>query len=325
MQPSFFKNLGPINIKTIKKNIVCDTHNIDEDENFINLSSINNLKKNGLSFISDNRIHADEDVIDGTLICSNQRKNEIKSGYKRIIVENVYEAVAILSNLFYRPYSEIDIQNLEDPKIGKEVKIDTTSIIEKGSIIGNNVKIASGCFIGHSCVIGDNTTIDSNTVITNSIISENVSIGRNVSIGQHGFGFSMNKKKNIKFFHIGRVILQSGANIGSNCTLDRGSFGDTVIGENTFLDNLCHIAHNVQIGTNCVFAAMSGVAGSTIIGNNVMAGGQSGIAGHLIIGDNVKIAAQSGVLRNIDNNSTVMGHPAINKFKYIKYIKKNYG
>ena len=77
-------------------------------------------------------------------------------------------------------------------------------------------------------------------------------VGRNSSIGQQGFGFAISKNKNIKIFHSGRVILQAGVNVGSNCTIDRGSFGDTIIGQNTYFDNLCHVAHNVVVGNNCI-------------------------------------------------------------------------
>ena len=180
-------------------------------------------------------------------------------------------------------------------------------MIHNSSYVDKNSYIGSGTKIWHFCHV-----------------SENVNIGRNVSIGQEGFGFSINNKKNTKIYHIGRVILQAGVSVGSNCTIDRGSFGDTIIGENTFFDNLCHVAHNVIIGNNCIFAAMTGIAGSTNIGDNVMTGGQTGIAGHLNIGNNVKIAAQSGVLKDIDNDCSVMGHPAIDKFKYIRKYKKNY-
>ena len=131
--------------------------------------------------------------------------------------------------------------------------------------------------------------------------------------------------KNINIYHIGRVLLQSNVSIGSGCTIDRGSFSDTVIGENTYLDNLCHVAHNVEIGNNSAFAAMTGIAGSAKIGNNVLTGGQAGIAGHIKIGNNVHIAAKSGVFQSIDDGETVMGNPAINKYKFIKNYKKIYG
>ena len=150
-------------------------------------------------------------------------------------------------------------------------------------------------------------------------------IGRNCSIGQPGFGFAINKTNNEKIFHKGRVILQNNIQIGSNCCIDRGSFSDTIIGENTFLDNMCHVAHNVTIGNNCIFAACLGIAGSAKIGNFVLAGGQVGINGHIKIGDRVRIAAKSGVFSDVSDGESVMGNPAINKFKYIKNFKKHHG
>ena len=86
--------------------------------------------------------------------------------------------------------------------------------------------------------------------------------------------------------------------------------GDTVIGKNTFLDNQVHLAHNVKIGKNCIITGQVGFAGSSTIGNNVMIGGQAGISGHLKIGNNVKIAGGSGVIKNIPDNTKVMGYPA---------------
>tara|TARA_A100001011_G_C14314527_1_gene847270 strand:- start:3411 stop:4388 length:978 start_codon:yes stop_codon:yes gene_type:complete len=324
MQPRFFKNLGPIDLKKIKMLIECSTYEISDDAVFFNITSIDKLKKNELSFLSNTELINDVDYSVGTIICTEIIRKRFKGKPSLIIVKDTQTAISILSNSFYRSFTNNEIDSLEKPRIDHNCEIDKTAVIENGSIIGNNVKIGHGCFIGYNSIIGDNTSIDSNSVITNSIIAENVAIGRNVSIGQQGFGFAINRNENIKIQHIGKVILQSGVSIGSNCTIDRGSFSDTIIGENSYFDNLCHIAHNVIIGNNCIFAGMSGIAGSTIVGNNVMAGGQTGIAGHLKIGNNVRIAAQSGVLTNIQDNSSVMGHPAINKFKYIKKYKKNY-
>ncbi len=324
MKSSFFKNLGPISITTIKENLEFTSININEDISFNDFTSIKNLNEKGLSFLTDNYFSRENTLSDGTIICSQSINRKLKNNNPRIIVSDVHLAVAKLSNIFYRPFTHNEIEKLDKPKIDSNCNISDSSIIENGSIIGKNVNIRAGCYVGYNCIIGDNTTIGCNTVITNSIIAENAHIGRNSSIGQQGFGFAISKDKNIKIFHIGRVILQAGVNVGSNCTIDRGSFGDTIIGQNTYFDNMCHVAHNVNIGNNCVFAAMTGIAGSTNIGNHVMTGGQVGIAGHLNIGDNVQIAAQSGVLKDIGNDSSVMGHPAIDKFKYIRKYKKNY-
>tara|TARA_B100001093_G_scaffold428060_1_gene422696 strand:- start:1779 stop:2756 length:978 start_codon:yes stop_codon:yes gene_type:complete len=325
MQPSFFKKLGPIKFSIINKLLECTPIKIDEDTSFDELTSIKNLKERGLSFLTDTNFSKENILSNGAIICSISVFNKFKNTNPLIIVNNVHSTVAKLSNIFYRSLTHSEIESLKEPKIDSNCNISQSAIIENGAIIGKNVNISAGCYIGYNCVVGDYTSIDCNTVITNSAIAENVHIGRNSSLGQQGFGFAISKNKNIKIFHSGRVILQAGVNIGSNCTIDRGSFGDTIIGQNTYFDNLCHVAHNVIVGNNCIFAAMTGIAGSTIIGNDVMTGGQVGIAGHLNIGNNVQIAAQSGVLKDIDNNSSVMGHPAIDKIKYIRKFKKNYG
>ena len=324
MKSSFFKNLGPIRYSAIKEHFESMPVNIDEDTPFNEFTSIKNLKAGGLSFLTDTHFDKENILSDGAIICSQSIHKKFKKDNPLIIVNDLHSAVAKLSNVFYRSFTYNEIEILDKPKIGSNCNISHSAIIENGAVIGKNVHVGAGCHVGYNCIIGDNTFIDFNTVITNSIIAENAHIGRNSSLGQQGFGFAISKNKNIKIFHSGRVILQAGVNVGSNCTIDRGSFGDTIIGQNTYFDNLCHVAHNVVVGNNCIFAAMTGIAGSANIGNDVMTGGQVGIAGHLKIGNNVQIAAQSGVLKDIDNHSSVMGHPAIDKFKYIRNYKKNY-
>ena len=111
--------------------------------------------------------------------------------------------------------------------------------------------------------------------------------------------------------------------MGSGSTIDRGSMTDTIIGENTFIDNQVHIAHNVKIGKNCMIAGQVGFAGSSNIGNNVVIGGQAGISGHLNIGNNVSIGGGSGVIKDIPDNTKVMGYPSIEFKEFIKKWKSN--
>jgi UDP-3-O-[3-hydroxymyristoyl] glucosamine N-acyltransferase len=194
----------------------------------------------------------------------------------------------------------------------------------QNTLLGKNVKIGTNCSIGHNSiiesnvVIGDNCSIGSNAIIRNTIIKNNVSILDGCVIGKKGFGFFPNNDGNIRYPHIGIVIIEDNCEIGCGSTIDRGSLSNTIIGENTFLDNQVHIAHNNKIGKNCIIAGQAGFAGSSTLGNNVSIGGQAGISGHLKIGNNVKIGGGSGVIKNIPDNCKVMGFPAKDLKKFMK-------
>ena len=109
---------------------------------------------------------------------------------------------------------------------------------------------------------------------------------------------------------LGRVILQDAVTVGANACIDRGAWEDTVVGENTKIDNLVQVAHNVRLGRNCVLAAHTGVSGSCNVGDNVMFGGRAGIADHLDIGSGAKIAAAAGVMKDVPPGQIYCGSPA---------------
>ena len=240
-----------------------------------------------------------------------------------LISDNLDSDIAKISNLYYRAKTREEISNLDKPIIGNNSYISKNTVIENGVFIGNNLILEDFSTIGHNCIIGDNVHIGKNVNLTNALIGDNVCIGDGTKIGQDGFGFAYDEGNHpVKIFHIGRVIIQNGVTIKANCTLDKGSFNDTIIGENTYIDNLVHIAHNVNIGNNCIIAGQCGFAGSATLGNFVQVGGQTGISGHIKISDHVKIAAKSGVIRDVSKGETVMGYPAININKYLKNYKK---
>jgi len=246
----------------------------------------------------------------------------------KLNVRNILFAVNQVSRMFY-PKADIDYPdlNLVDSNEVKnkypKVSFGKNVLVGKNVQIGNNTYIGSNSIVESNVVIGENCVISSFVVIKNSLIGNNVNIKDGSKIGIKGFGFIPIKQKNIRTPQIGKVILEEGVEIGANCTLDRGSISDTIIGRNTFLDNQVHIAHNVRLGENCIIAGQVGIAGSATVGDNTAIGGQAGISGHLKIGNNVKIGGASGVVTDISDNSQVMGYPAVPLRDFIKLRKKN--
>ena len=301
--------------------------NIKNKKNYKNIliNDIKNLDqaiKNDITFFHNSKY---KDLLNITksnfIITTSQLSNLIPKSKIKIIVENVLLRVAKITEFFY-PSSLIDafenkFINIDKKKIYRNVKFGLNVVL------GENVKIGKNSTIGHNSIIesnvriGNNCNIGSNVIIKKTIIGNNVSILDGAIIGKKGFGFFPNKNKNIRYPHIGMVIIENNVEVGCNNTIDRGSLSNTIIGENCFLDNQVHIAHNVKIGKNCIITGQVGFAGSSTIGNNVMIGGQAGVSGHLKIGNNVKIGGGSGVIKNIPDNTKVMGYPAKDIKKFI--------
>jgi UDP-3-O-[3-hydroxymyristoyl] glucosamine N-acyltransferase len=227
-----------------------------------------------------------------------------------------YRAYGKIASLFYPPtLKEAAISPLANihptAKIGNNCYIGPFVVIEENATIGNNCQIGSHVVISQSVTIDDNCIIDPHVTIEFAIIGKRVHIKSGARIGQQGFGFHMDEKGHLSIPQLGRVIIENDVEIGSNTTIDRGAEPDTIIGAGTRIDNLVQIAHNVQIGENCVIVAQVGIAGSTKLGRYVVAAGQVGVTGHLQIGDGAKIAAQSGIMRDVAAGETVAGSPAV--------------
>ena len=249
-------------------------------------------------------------------------KNDLPTSCVPLVVENVLVSVSKITSIFYPDAVNDDFDS--SVKSINETDFKDKVFYGKNVLIGKNVSIGKNCKIGRNTIIeknvsiGDNCTIGSNTIIRNSLISNNVKILDNCVVGKHGFGFFPNKIKNLRYPHIGVVIIEENCEIGCGSTIDRGSMSNTVIGKNTFLDNQIHIAHNVKIGENSIIAGQVGIAGSSIIGSNVRIGGQAGISGHIKVGNNVEIGGGSGVIKNIPDNSKLMGYPAKNIREFLR-------
>lgn len=131
-------------------------------------------------------------------------------------------------------------------------------------------------------------------------------------IGADGFGFSPDENGVFsKVPQIGVVIIEDNVDVGANSTIDRATMGATIIRKGAKIDNLCQVAHNVELGENSAMAAQVGIAGSAKIGSRVLIGGQAGISGHISIADGTMIVAQSGIPNSVKKADTLMGSPGI--------------
>ncbi len=191
--------------------------------------------------------------------------------------------------------------------LGKDITIGHNVVVEENTSIGDNTKILANTFIGSDVIIGKNCLIYPNvTIREKTIIGDNCIIHPGVVIGGDGFGFAATGEK---IPQIGHVEIGNNVEIGSNTTIDRAAIGKTSIGNNTKIDNLVMIAHNVQVGENTIIVSQVGIAGSTKIGNKVTLGGQVGVVGHITVGDNVMVGAKSGINGNVKDNQVLAGHP----------------
>ena len=182
--------------------------------------------------------------------------------------------------------------------------------IGPGATIGRGAHLSAGAVIGPGVAIGRDSYVGPNAVIGFALIGDGARIYAGAVIGEAGFGATVGPGGVIDVPQLGRVILQNGVTIGANSCVDRGGYGDTVIGENTKIDNLVQVGHNVLIGRNCVFASRCGISGSTVIGDGCMFGGSVGVADHLTIGAGARLAARAGVTRDVPAGETWGGYPA---------------
>lgn len=252
--------------------------------------------------------------------------NSIKSN-KQSITENSLAKVILVDETIQYTQELIDqkkvIIKVNDPKycilkIGNhffkeniKLEIHPTAIISSNAKLGNPIFIGANTYIG-SCKIGNNVLIYPNVVINDKvIIGNNVIIKSGAVLGFDGFGYERDENNNlIKFPQLGNLIIHNNVEIGSNTCIDKGSLSDTIIGFNSKINNLCHIAHNVEIGKNVIVTAHVNISGSSIIEDDVWIGPNASLRGQQRIGKGATIGTGAVVTKNVPEGETWIGNPA---------------
>ena len=234
-------------------------------------------------------------------------------------VDDAYRAVSVLLDFFSRQRGSQKRGNRMWARLSLRRSVACSARIGKGTYIypqvyiGPRVKVGKNCIlypgvrIYHDCVVGDGCILHAGVVI-----------------GADGFGFApLEDGSYRKIQQLGNVVIEDDVEIGANSTVDRATMGSTIVRKGVKIDNLCQVAHNVEVGHDTVMAALSGIAGSAKVGARCMIGGQSGIAGHISVADGTVLAGQSGIIGNVRKSGTsLMGYPAVEYGTYMRAYAK---
>lgn len=222
------------------------------------------------------------------------------SGKVLLVVKNPKRALAKVGNHFF----------VEHPSPG----IHPTAVIDTEAKIGKDVYVGPYTVIG-KVRIGDGCIIESNVRIYDGVtMGCGCSIKSGAVLGGEGFGFEKDEEGNrFRFPQIGQLIMGKDVEVGANTCIDRGALSDTVIGDHTKINNLCHIAHNNQIGKNVVITGCVNISGSNIIEDNVWIAPNSSIKGFVRLGKGCIVGMGSVVTKNIPEGETWIGVPARKK------------
>ncbi len=200
----------------------------------------------------------------------------------------------------------------DSAKVGADCHIHDFVTIADEARVGNRTIIYPGAYIGEQVQIGDDCIIYPNvTIYDGSKLGDRVIINANSTVGEDGFGYANHKGVHHKIPQVGIVFIEDDVEIGTCCAIERGTLGDTIIGQGSKLGDLVTVGHGTKIGAHCLLVAQVGIAGSTTLGHHCLIGGQVGIVGHINIGNNVMVAAQAGVINNIPDGKMILGSPAI--------------
>ncbi len=233
-----------------------------------------------------------------------------------LLVDQPRLAFAMIQQLFY-PQPRLSAWLSPQATISRQAAIGAGCRIEPGAVIEARVRLGEGCHVGPNAVIGEgvsfgaNCSIGANVTISHTLAGDGVHVFANSAIGRPGFGFVKTARGLLRMPQLGRVIIGDDVEIGSGCTVDRGTLGDTRIGTGCKIDNGVQIAHNVTIGIGCILAGHVGIAGSATIEDFVVIGGGVVISDHVTVGASVQIAVGSCVIRDVAPQTVVGGYPAV--------------
>ena len=198
-----------------------------------------------------------------------------------------------------------------DARVDPTAAVGPLTVIESRAVIGPGVRLHALVHVGPGVQIGEGSVIYPHVSLRDGVrLGRRVVIHAGAVLGADGFGFAFDGSAHRKVPQVGGVLIEDDVEIGANTTIDRATFGDTIVRRGTKIDNLVQLGHNVEVGEHSLLVAQVGVGGSSRLGRGVVLGGQVGVADHATVGDGVIAAAQSGIPSHIEAGAKVWGTPA---------------
>lgn len=302
------------------------------DQSVSAVSSIENAQMGTLIFIAHEKFLEKALQSQASLVLAPQNFHEKvtpSTHQSWFFCRNPELAMALVKKQFFRdtPYRADQTENIHaKAHVDSSAKIHKSALVAAGAFIGSNVTIGANSYIGANSVIEANVTIGENTTIHptayighSCVIGNRCEVMPQACVGSEGYGYAHDEKGNhFRIPHTGRVILHDDVHVGAGSCIDRGTIEDSIIGQGTKIDNLCHLAHNSVIGKNCLITAQFGMAGSSKIGDNFVCGGKTAVTGHIEIANNVHVAGMSGVTKSIEEPGQYGGFPLQKLQDYLK-------
>lgn len=306
----FFQTLLPLTVAELASQIGGEVER-GGDRSITSVAPLSSADRGAIAFLGDRKFAAAlSQTQAGCVIVPPEAVDAVPAEASVIVSRTPQASWAKASLLLHRAIT------LDAAITRQEAAEDDSVVVEPGAVLGVGVRIGRGTricantVIGPGVQIGRDCVIGSNVTVGFALIGDRVKLYAGARIGEAGFGATGTAAGVMDIPQLGRVILQDGVTVGANSCIDRGAYDDTVIGENTKIDNLVMVGHNCIIGRNCLLVANTGISGSVTVGDNVIFGGKAGIGDHITIGEGARVAAGAGVLADIPAGETWSGYPA---------------
>ena len=241
----------------------------------------------------------------------------LPDGPTLLVVDNLHQAFTTIVarfRTFHRlPRTGVSSQAIVDPtaSLADDVDVHAGAIIGPHVEIGTGATIHAGVHVMAGCRIGEQVTLMPGVVLyDNTRVGSRTLIHAGAVIGAFGFGYQMVDGSHQRTAQLGHVEIGTDVEIGANTTIDRGTYGATVVGEGTKIDNLVMIGHNCHIGRHNMICSQVGIAGSTSTGDYVVMAGQVGVRDHVHIGTGAVLGAMAGISNDVAEQTCVFGAPA---------------